>query len=182
MVLLSHVSTQPQIQTHYYVKYNMQSQNLKPYNLAIQHTENVYGARSTFHQLQSVDAQKKKFSLRAILPPKQFSKSHHPSQMKPSIVSETLEVQLQLCEEMNLNNCTEIIFLPIGMKIKPQDNHFVATTYSLCKKGVTRGWSPLLLPPMVCLQTMATGEGLVLGNAMLPYFWKGKRVTTQRAL
>lgn len=25
------------------------------------------------------------------------------------------------------------------------------------------------------LSTMATGEGLVLGNAMLPYFWTGQR-------
>lgn len=60
----------------------------------------------------------------------------------------------------------------MGMKIKPQDNHFVVTTYSMCKKGVTREWSPLL-PPMLCCP-LATGEGLVLGNAMLPYFWTGQ--------
>lgn len=63
-VLLSHVSTQPQTETHYYVKYNMQTQNLKPYNLKIQHMENVNGrcgVRSCFHLLlPAVGAQKKK--------------------------------------------------------------------------------------------------------------------------
>lgn len=66
VVLLSDVSTQPQTQTHYYVKYNMQTQNLKPYNLKIQHMENVnrrYGVRSCFHLLlPAVDAQKRKKS------------------------------------------------------------------------------------------------------------------------
>lgn len=61
VVLLFHVSTQPQTQTHYYVKYNMQTQNLKPYNLKIQHMENVnrrYGVRSCFHlHLPAADAQ-----------------------------------------------------------------------------------------------------------------------------
>lgn len=101
VVLLSHVSTQPQTQTHYYVKYNMQSQNLKPYNLAIQHMENVnrrYGARSCFHQLQpTVDAQKKKFSLYAILPLKQFSKI--PNEAINCFVQKPLEVKLQLGEK-----------------------------------------------------------------------------------
>lgn len=61
VVLLFHVPTQPQTLTHYYVKYNMQTQNLKPYNLKIQHMENVnrqYGVRSCFHlHLPAVDAQ-----------------------------------------------------------------------------------------------------------------------------
>lgn len=93
VVLLSHVSTQPQTQTHYYVKYNMQTQNLKPYNLKIRHMENVnrrYGVRSCFHLLlPAVDAQKrkkKKLCLCAILTPKQFPKSHHLSQVRPLIV------------------------------------------------------------------------------------------------
>jgi len=64
VVLLSHVSTQPQTQTHYYVKYNMQAQNPKPYNLKIQHMEKAngqYGVRSCFHLLLTVaDVQKKK--------------------------------------------------------------------------------------------------------------------------
>lgn len=92
VVLLSHVSTQPQTETHYYVKYNMQTQNLKPYNLKIQHMENVNGrcgVRSCFHLLlPAVDAQKKKrkLCLCAILTLKQFPKSHHVSQVRPLFV------------------------------------------------------------------------------------------------
>lgn len=64
VVLLSHVSTQPQTQTHYYVKYNIQTQNLKPCNLKIQHLENVNrqcDVRSSFHLLlPAVNAQETK--------------------------------------------------------------------------------------------------------------------------
>lgn len=81
VVLLSHVSTQPQTETHYYVKYNMQTQNLKPYNLTIQPMENVNGrcgVRSCFHLLlPEVDAQKKKrkLCLSAIPTPNNFQRA-----------------------------------------------------------------------------------------------------------
>lgn len=116
VVLLSHVSTQPQTQTHYYVKYNMQTPNLKPYNLKIQHMENVnrrYGVRSCFHLLlPTVDAQKKKKKLCLCHPyTKTISKepSSVPSEATDCFIQKPLKAQLQQCEKMNLKNFTGII-------------------------------------------------------------------------
>lgn len=118
VVLLSHVSTQPQTQTHYYVKYNMQTQNLKPYNLKIQHMENVnrwYGVRSCFHLLlPAVDARKRK-KKKALFMCHPYTKtiskepSSVPSEATDCLIQKSFKAQLQQCEKMNLKDFTEII-------------------------------------------------------------------------
>lgn len=163
VVLLSHVSTQPQTQTHYYVKYNMQTQNLKPYNLKIQHMENVnrrYGVRSCFHLLlPAAGAQKKKkSSVCAILTPKQFPKSHHLSQVRP---------QIALFRNLSKHNFSSVkkwiyrILLKkfcsfYGPKNKTTDTLLVTTAYSSRKMGAKWGW--------VLVPSPASGSSLGKSN------------------
>lgn len=165
VVLLSHVSTQPQTQTHYYVKYNMQTQNLKPYNLKIQHMENVnrqYGVRSCFHLcLPAVDVQKKKkkkkLCLCAILTPKQFPKIHNLSQMRPLIdcfIQKAFKAQLQQCEKMNIIILLKWFCSFYGHENKTTDSHLVTTAYSLCKIGAK--WEQILV--------LSPTGGLLLGK------------------
>lgn len=118
VVLLSHVSTQPQTETHYYVKYNMQTQNLKPYNLKIQHMENVNGwcsVRSCFHLLlPAVDAQKKKESF--VYVPSLHQNNFQRAIMCPKsdcFIQQPFKGQLQQFEEMNLKNIFEIVLFSL---------------------------------------------------------------------
>lgn len=153
VVLLSHVSTQPQTETHYYVKYNMQTQNLKPYNLKIQHMENVNGrcgVRSCFHLLlPAVDAQKKKKKALFMCHPytETISKepSCVPSQATVCFIQQPFKAQLQQCEEMNLKNFIEIVLLFLWTWIQTHRHpsciycQLVTTAYSLCEMGAKPG-------------------------------------------
>lgn len=167
MVLLSHVSTQPQTETHYYVKYNMQTQNLKPYNLKIQHMENVNGrcgVRSCFHLLlPAVDAQKKKrkLCLCAILTPKHFQRAI----MCPKsdcFIQQPFKTQLQQFEEMNLKNFFEIVLFSLWTWIQTHRHpsciycHLVTKAYALCEVGEKWGW--ILVPSPDGVSSLGKGN------------------------
>lgn len=154
VVLLSHVSTQPQTETHYYVKYNMQTQNLKPYNLKIQHMENVNGqcgVRSCFHLLlPAADAQKKKKKALFMCHPYTKTISKEPLCV-PShwatdcFIQPPFKAQLQECEEMNLKSFFEIVLFSLRTWIQTHRHpsyiycHLVTGAYSLCEMEVKWG-------------------------------------------
>lgn len=145
-VLLSHVSTQPQTETHDYIKYNMQTQNLKPYNLKIQHMENVNGrcgVRNCFHLLlPAVDAQKKKKKALFMRHQNNFNRAIMCPKSGPDcFIQRPFKSQLQQCGEMNLNNISKIVLFSLWTWIQTHCVycHPVTKAFSLCEVGVKRG-------------------------------------------